>query len=70
MRPYVEINTKSESVDVVNFLQIVGSFSDIINLEQQDAYELYSIIVSAFEQVLNSRNSVSLCRSSLSIDTE
>ena len=62
LRYQIEINENSsgESINISNFLGVLSSFSNLINLEQQDAHELYSTIVASYERVCNQRKSPSL----------
>ena len=51
----------------MTFLDILGALhANIIDLEQQDAHELYSILISSLDNVLGERKRLTLAKSNLS----
>lgn len=60
----LDINQSSETISVGKFLAAVNQIKEgLINLEQQDAHELYAAIIGAVETVLNKQKRVDLSAS-------
>jgi hypothetical protein len=56
---------------VENLLDLINTVKEgLINLEQQDAHELYAALIGSFEEVINKQKNIDLSNSARLADQE